>query len=731
MKKIITFFLIVLLLPINVFANLSENNSENISTAITKTEYTYKINENKSTKVVVLVCDLNNPYFKIDLMTGKGKYTQRASVSDMADSTNALAATNGDFFNMALQGVPEGPSMEDGVLYSSQSIITEVYCLGIDENNKGEILQIKSSGSVTAPNGQTFPIAGLNRSYYWYDTTKEYSHESKIQAYNDMWAAKSRGDKKNSEILVGADGTIEQISVDKNFPFAVPQGKTILQVSKKAKEFFDKNTKIGDKIQIENNISPNKNWKFLIGGHALLVNDNKPVKYTKDINVLGGRRARTAAGVSKDGSKLFLLSAEGRTSRSAGLTLNDMSKIFVELGCYRAFNLDGGGSTAMVVKKLGDTQRTRIINPEKNNAERKVVNGIGLHTTAPATGILAGFKIAGPDTLYIGQSAKYSIKSAWDTNLIPMDIKNIGYSVYDMSGQETNWNGEYFLATIPGPIDIAITSADGISGLKTVNIKDLSDLKDLQVIPSMEIVGNNSQVDLQFKGIDNNNKSFDLNPQIFTISSDDGVISDFGNGKILINEMINPYITLNIQNGNRKFQTILLSKDASTIKMKINDQNYFVNNIPGKMDANPFVKNSRTLVPIRFIVEALKGDVNWNSENKTVEVKIADKNILIPINSESVSVNGQNEKIDSPALIKENRTYVPIRFISETIGMKVLYNDKNREITIVDTSKSVNKNTVPNSENKANINSNNKQNKNVQQNNKNNNNNNSKDLTNN
>ena len=69
MKKIITFFLIVLLLPINVFANLSENNSENISTAITKTEYTYKINENKSTKVVVLVCDLNNPYFKIDLMT--------------------------------------------------------------------------------------------------------------------------------------------------------------------------------------------------------------------------------------------------------------------------------------------------------------------------------------------------------------------------------------------------------------------------------------------------------------------------------------------------------------------------------------------------------------------------------------------------------------------------------------------------------------------------------------
>ena len=70
--------------------------------------------------------------------------------------------------------------------------------------------------------------------------------------------------------------------------------------------FINANVKVGDKIKVDYKITPNYDFKFMVGGHALLVNNGQAVKYTKDINVLGGRRARTAAGISADGKKIYL-----------------------------------------------------------------------------------------------------------------------------------------------------------------------------------------------------------------------------------------------------------------------------------------------------------------------------------------------------------------------------------------------------------------------------------------
>ena len=96
-----------------------------------------------------------------------------------------------------------------------------------------------------------------------------------------MWASKSRGDKKNSEVLLDSNYVVEQIS-DKNFPFAVPEGKYILQLDGLAKDFFNQNIKVGDQLKIDYTIYPRNDYKMLIGGHGLLVDNGQAKKYTKE-----------------------------------------------------------------------------------------------------------------------------------------------------------------------------------------------------------------------------------------------------------------------------------------------------------------------------------------------------------------------------------------------------------------------------------------------------------------
>jgi hypothetical protein len=108
------------------------------------------------------------------------------------------------------------------------------------------------------------------------------------------------------------------------------------------------------------------------------------------------------------------------------------------------------------------------------------------------------------------------------------------------------------------------------------------------------------------------------------------------------------------------------------------------------MDVAPFIdKNSnRTLVPIRFVSEFLGGTVDWNATTRTVTIKFG-KNINneileieLNIGNTAVYVNGKEVKTDVAPLIKDSRTFVPLRFIAETMGFNVEWNSANRSIAI-------------------------------------------------
>lgn len=113
------------------------------------------------------------------------------------------------------------------------------------------------------------------------------------------------------------------------------------------------------------------------------------------------------------------------------------------------------------------------------------------------------------------------------------------------------------------------------------------------------------------------------------------------------------------------------SRLTKEITLKIDDKNYKVNGWIKSMDVAPFIQDSRTFVPVRFIAEELGFDVQWDDLNWEVTITGQNRIIKLKINSNIVTVNGIKKQIDVCPFIKDSRTFVPLRFISEELGCEV------------------------------------------------------------
>ncbi len=102
-----------------------------------------------------------------------------------------------------------------------------------------------------------------------------------------------------------------------------------------------------------------------------------------------------------------------------------------------------------------------------------------------------------------------------------------------------------------------------------------------------------------------------------------------------------------------------------------------------ELDVQPYVKAGRTLVPLRFISEALGAQVEWYEANQQVIVRRGDQWILLTVGSTRALVSGKPYDLDcAPEVIEPGRTMVPLRFISEVLGAQVDYDDQTGEIRI-------------------------------------------------
>lgn len=99
-------------------------------------------------------------------------------------------------------------------------------------------------------------------------------------------------------------------------------------------------------------------------------------------------------------------------------------------------------------------------------------------------------------------------------------------------------------------------------------------------------------------------------------------------------------------------------------------------------DVAPIIKNNRAFLPARFVAENLGADVEWNEINQTVTITKDDITIILTIGNDTAIVNGKSVNLEYPAFVENDRTYTPIRFVAENLGADVEYNEETQEITI-------------------------------------------------
>lgn len=110
--------------------------------------------------------------------------------------------------------------------------------------------------------------------------------------------------------------------------------------------------------------------------------------------------------------------------------------------------------------------------------------------------------------------------------------------------------------------------------------------------------------------------------------------------------------------------------------------NIVINNQIIEFDQAPIIEDSRTLVPVRAIFEALGATVEWDNKNKTVTANNGVTRVSLKINSQYMNVNGRDKILDVPAKIINNRTLVPVRAISEALGCRVEWNSNPQAVII-------------------------------------------------
>lgn len=104
------------------------------------------------------------------------------------------------------------------------------------------------------------------------------------------------------------------------------------------------------------------------------------------------------------------------------------------------------------------------------------------------------------------------------------------------------------------------------------------------------------------------------------------------------------------------------------ITVKINGQPIFV-------DTNPYIKQGRTFVPVRFVAEAFKMDVEWHQDEKKIILKNDETTIEMWLNSNRLVVNGEEKEMDVCIEGVDGRTMVPIKHFADILDFTVRWND--------------------------------------------------------
>lgn len=436
----------------------------------------------------VISVDLKDEYTELKGLINPNGIPSRDKVTTLVNKHNAVAGVNGDYFNYAPLPSAMGSLINNGEVISSP--VELAYALPsffLTGDNVGGVEYFDRNIIVTnLTSGQKVLVNTLNK------VTTDFGT---VTLLNNHWGPKSLGSRFHNdltEVLVVNDVVQEVRKGGEAFNIPAKDGYVLAVRGDKLSPL-----NINDKVHLEVATTPNvEDIKFAIGGGSIILK-NGELSLTNIISK--GNEPRTGIAINKDNTKLMLVTIDGRDSSFKGVSQEMFGAILRDLGAYNAMNLDGGGSTAMAIKPVGD-KNSQLVNKPSDGAERSVVNAVGVISNAPK-GELSYLKISTDDSkMFLNTSRIFKVKG-FDTyhNPVEIDDSQIQYSV---EGVEGIVEGNKFRANSSGKGTVT-ANYNGAVGTMEINV--LGEIRDLTTkLKSFNIDLNSEKSLSNFYGKDKN-----------------------------------------------------------------------------------------------------------------------------------------------------------------------------------------------------------------------------------
>jgi len=283
------------------------------------------------------------------------------TLSNMSSRVKALAAINGSYFS--LSGEIIGLLKLNGEIVSTPTLPRTA--VGIMPDGTLLIDQAEYNGECVLPDGTFATISGVNRE----------RGADEIILYNKYYGPTTGTNSYGIDVVVDENDRVTAVN-GANTP--ITPGSRVLSGHGQGKNLL-KNLHVGDRVLIHETLgAPWDKTIYALGAGPMLVKDGsvnvtaEEEQVASDIAI--GRAPRTALGVMQDG-KILLAVVDGRRAGSAGFTLGELAAFMRDLGAVNALNLDGGGSSEMIVNGV-------IVNTPSDGRERRVGDAIAVVRTS-------------------------------------------------------------------------------------------------------------------------------------------------------------------------------------------------------------------------------------------------------------------------------------------------------------------------------------------------------------
>lgn len=308
----------------------------------------------------ILSVDPDSGYMVRPVLAQDAIANGREALTDMVKRTGAVAAINASYFDTT--GWIVGNLKMEGEIVSAEERLRTALSY-FSNGGRYQMGQVRYEGRILLPSGAAVTIGGVNRPRL----------DNEIVLYNQYYGA-STGMKNGVEYLV-KNGRVEVVNPKGDTPLA--PGGYVLSASGQAAVLLA-GVKPGQRLLIQGTLCGTEDKAdYVLGAGPFLVRQGAIALTTAaedfPADIAVGRAPRTAVGISKTG-QLLLVVVDGRQWNSIGLTLQELAEFMQSLGAQDAMNLDGGGSSELVLK--GD-----IMNTPSDGQERPVASALGVFAT--------------------------------------------------------------------------------------------------------------------------------------------------------------------------------------------------------------------------------------------------------------------------------------------------------------------------------------------------------------